>query len=103
MDLHVVPPCGTEISYRLTSACGGTLDRDDTSATGPENVFWSSAAPRGTYSVCATPYSISGTTNFVVTVVSQGAQIQRWTGSRSSSTSYRVCPSGGQLVGTFTL
>ncbi len=103
MDLHVVPPCGTEISYRRTSACGGTLDRDDTSATGPENVFWSAAAPRGTYSVCATPYRISGTTSFVVSVVSQGVEIRRWTGSRSSSTGYRVCPGGGQLVGTFSL
>jgi len=102
MDLHVVPPCGTEIYYGRTTACGGTLDRDDTSAVGPENVFWTSAAPSGTYSVCATPYRISGATNFTVTVVRQGVEIRRWTGVRTTSTGYRVCPGGGQLVGTFT-
>jgi uncharacterized protein YfaP (DUF2135 family) len=102
MDLHVVPPCGTEIYYGRTTACGGTLDRDDTSAVGPENVFWNSAAPSGTYSVCATPYRISGATNFTVTVVRQGVEIRRWTGVRTTSTGYRVCPGGGQLVGTFT-
>lgn len=44
MDLHVRPPCGTEIYYGSRSACGGTLDRDDTSApTGPENIYWNAS------------------------------------------------------------
>lgn len=37
MDLRVLPPCGTEIFYGRTAACGGQLDRDDVSARGPES------------------------------------------------------------------
>ncbi len=66
MDLHVVPPCGQEISFLATNRCGGQLDRDDTTTTGPENVFWAAAPASGTYLVCAVPYRVSGATNVTV-------------------------------------
>jgi uncharacterized protein YfaP (DUF2135 family) len=35
----------------------GKQDRDDTSGTGPENIYWESTPPTGTYHICvATNY-----------------------------------------------
>jgi hypothetical protein len=103
MDLHVVPPCGTEIYYAATSACGGLLDRDDTSATGPENVYWSTGAARGTYHICAVPYSITGTTNVTVTVRVDGVLVRTFTVSRTTSSGNVACTAGGsQYVGSYT-
>jgi hypothetical protein len=57
LDLHVIDPTGTEISFvNPTSPSGGQLDVDDIPDPGQtgnhvENVFWpTGAAPRGTYS-----------------------------------------------------
>ncbi len=103
LDLHVVPPCGTEISYRLLAACGGTLDRDDIPGTGPENVFWAGTPAAGTYVVCANPYGISGTTNFTLTVNRGTTLVRRFTGSRATATSYVACSrTSANFVGTFT-
>jgi hypothetical protein len=103
MDLHVVPPCGTEIYFARLSACGGTLDRDDIPGTGPENVFWSGVPAAGTYLVCATPYGISGPTNFTVTVNRGPVEIQRWTGTRTARSGYVACSrSSPYFVGSFT-
>ena len=38
MDLHILTPCQTEIRYDDRSSCNGTLDTDDQTGTGPENV-----------------------------------------------------------------
>ena len=74
LDLHVVPPeCERQIYYDNRIACGGNLDVDDlgrlcpvplmgeclhaSDGLGPENVFWESAAPTGTYVVCVVPYA----------------------------------------------
>lgn len=104
MDLHVVPPCGSEISYRATSQCGGQLDRDDTTGTGPENVFWAASPASGTYLVCATPYSIRGSTPFTVTVNQGATVLRRWTGTRTSSSSYVRCSrTSPYFLGDFTL
>jgi uncharacterized protein YfaP (DUF2135 family) len=56
LDIHVLTPNGSEISYSNPSGQGGTLDVDclcGDCATGPnENVFWVPGnAPRGTYKV----------------------------------------------------
>jgi hypothetical protein len=103
MDLHVVTPAGREIYYANTSADGGFLDRDDTIGTGPENVFWSSNAPSGTYLVCAVPYNISGSTNVTVDVVRPGYTTLTFTGTRSASTGNQVCSrSSSTFIGSFT-
>ncbi|MFO0644775.1 MAG: MopE-related protein [Polyangiales bacterium] len=104
LDLHVIPPCGTEISYRNLSACGGTLDHDDIPGTGPENVFWAGTPAAGTYVVCANPYGIAaGTTNFTLTVNRGTTLVRRFTGSRTGATGYVACSrTSANFVGTFT-
>lgn len=104
MDLHVVPPCGSEISYRSRAACGGTLDVDDRITIGPENVFWSTTPAAGTYLVCATPYGITGSTNYTVTVNRGTTLLQTWTGTRATASGYVSCSrSSPYFVGAFTL
>jgi Uncharacterized protein conserved in bacteria len=103
MDLHVVPPCGTEIYYGRRTACGGTLDVDNTTGTGPENIYWTSGAASGPYRICAVPYSIRGTTSFTIQVVRGSSPVATYTGSRSSSTGNRVCTtSDPTYVATYT-
>ena len=103
VDLHIVPPCGTEISYATRTACGGTLDRDDTTGTGPENVFWSSGAAAGPYLVCAVPYAISSPTTVTVTVVRGASTVQTLTRTFTASTGNQVCtPAASSYLGTFT-
>lgn len=82
VDLHVVTPQGNEIYYARRSQDGGQLDRDDTTGTGPENVFWTENPPRGTYHVCATPYRIREPTNFTITIHRTGRPDQVLRGRR---------------------
>ena len=114
MDLHVVPPCGTEIYYGRLTACGGTLDVDSCPAqspagttdpcTGPENVFWPSTPANGTYHVCANNWALSSAVTFRVTVTRGTTVIRTWTGSRSGSAGYRACsPSSPAYIGSFTI
>jgi hypothetical protein len=102
VDLHVVPPCGQEISFLATNRCGGQLDRDDTSGTGPENVFWAAAPMSGTYLVCAVPYRVSGATNVTVTV-NQGARVlNTWMVPRAVSSGNAACTrESPHFVGAF--
>ncbi|MBL8604802.1 MAG: hypothetical protein JNK72_22940 [Myxococcales bacterium] len=96
MDLHVLPPCGTEIYYGRLSACGGTLDRDDTSVRGPENVFWNSSYTPGRYYVCAESYSSAvSRANYTLTVVRNGVTVRTVTGNRGGVTDgNRACGPG---------
>ncbi|WP_438031098.1 EGF domain-containing protein [Sorangium sp. So ce233] len=61
MDLFVQTPGGNTISFLNPGPGAGTdfgqLDRDDTSGTGPENIFWDIGVtpPSGTYHVCLMP------------------------------------------------
>lgn len=92
VDLHVVTPSGTEIFYGARTQAGGTLDRDDTTGTGPENVFWAASPPSGTYLVCVVPFSISGPTGFRLTIARNGVEVGApVTGTRASSTGNVVC------------
>lgn len=92
VDLHVVTPGGREIYYAARTQDGGNLDRDDTTATGPENVFWAASPPPGTYLVCVVPFSISAPTNFTVAVVrTPGGEVTSARGSRASSTGNQPC------------
>ena len=103
MDLHVVPPCGQEISFLGTNRCGGQLDRDDTSGTGPENVFWAATPASGTYLVCAVPYRISGATNVTVTVTQGTTAIRTWPVPRAMSSGNSACSRmSPYFVGEFT-
>ena len=118
MDLHVVPPCGTEIYYGRQVACGGNLDVDSCPAqspsssypsgtdpcTGPENIYWAGTPANGTYVVCANPWALSTTVNYRVTVTRGTTVIRTWTGSRSGSAGYRACsPTSPSYIGSFTI
>jgi hypothetical protein len=103
VDLHIVPPCGTEIYYSNRTACGGTLDRDDTTGTGPENVFWSTGAASGPYLVCAVPYSITGSNTVTVNVVRGASTVRTFTRTYTASTGNQTCTtSSPSYLGTFT-
>jgi hypothetical protein len=103
LDLHIVPPCGTEIYYGRLSACGGTLDRDSCPSltptdsadrcNGPENVFWPVAPATGTYLLCVNPWRMNaGTTARWTLQVYRGTMLVRtYTGTRNSSASYVAC------------
>lgn len=116
LDLHVVPPCGTEIYYGRLNACGGNLDRDSCPAlsptdgadrcVGPENVFWAASPASGTYLLCVNPWQMrSGTTARWTLQAWRGTMLVRtWTGTRSASTSYVACTRGAaSFVDAFTL
>ena len=103
MDLHIRPPCGTEIYYGNTSACGGTLDVDDTSRTGPENIFWSGAAASGRYYVCPESYTSDvANANYTLVVVRDGVEIRRVTGTRGGRTDGNTACGAG-FPGVITL
>lgn len=92
VDLHVVTPGGREIYYGARTQDGGDLDRDDTTGTGPENVFWASSPPSGTYLVCVVPFRVSGATNFTLSVVrTPGGEVTTARGSRAESTGNQPC------------
>ena len=82
MDLHVLTPCGTEISYNNETACGGKLDVDS-GGTGPENVVWTAAAnpngpPLGTYLICPEAYSseVVGA-SYTLVIFRNGAEVDK--------------------------
>jgi len=97
VDLHVRPPCGTEIFYANLSACGGYLDRDDVLYRGPENIYWTNgnAPANGWHEVCVTPYYLhGGPTYFTLRVFRNGVQVATRTGYRSTSSGNRSCAYG---------
>jgi len=92
MDLHVLPPCGTEIYYGRLSACGGSLDRDDTSLRGPENIFWASNFTPGRYYVCPEAFtSAVANATWTLTVVRDGVTVTTRTGVRGRTDGNVVC------------
>jgi len=116
LDLHVVPPCGTEIYYGNLSSCGGTLDRDSCPAlratdgadrcNGPENIFWPSAPASGTYLVCVNPWQMNSgsTARWTLNVYRGTMLIRTFTGTRNSSVSYVRCTrTAASFVGEITI
>jgi uncharacterized protein YfaP (DUF2135 family) len=101
-DLLVASPGNCVLRSGRTTGCGGVFERDDTGGTGPENVYWATNPPAGTYTVCAIPYAITGATNWRVDVVRNGTVARTFTGTHSTSSRTNTCPSGFS-VGTFTL
>ncbi len=88
MDLHVTPPCGSLIYWATAGrlVCDGLLDRDDTSGSGPENVFWASTPTRGTYTVCAAPYGIRAETRWTIEVFHGAVLVDTFSGVSTVST-----------------
>ena len=134
LDLHVVPPeCESRIYHGNRMACGGNLDVDDlgrlcpvpltvlcshaSDGLGPENVFWESAAPTGTYVVCVVPYagaassvrdapalpfptSVTGTVRVYVGGVLRTTFMRTFTASTGGSACSATEPN---FIGQFTL
>ena len=87
LDLHVVDPQGNEIYYNNpTSPTGGTLDWDNQyGASQPENVFWGTNPPKGTYKVSVVYYSGSAPATWSVRTVVNGT-VQTFRGTITSTT-----------------
>jgi hypothetical protein len=89
LDLHVIDPAGSEISYSTpTSPSGGQLDHDDTAGCDSpgnhvENVFWpTGTAPPGQYQVFIQSYNGCGTGgNFTLDIKVGGEVIDSVTAS----------------------
>jgi len=98
LDLHVFEPSGEEIYFgNKTSATGGQLDVDticeSTTQGRPENIFWTTQEPLGTYVVKVHLYSLCSTTlesvTFRVRTVVAGAS-RTFTGSVSGNQTVTV-------------
>ena len=100
LDLHVIDPSGTEISYSSpTSPSGGQLDTDaqsDCSAC-VENVFWpTGGAPTGEYQVFVVNFTGDPVTSYTLDIVVGGDVIDSQDGSvgggspQSSTTTFTV-------------
>jgi len=73
VDLYIIEPDGNEIYFgEDTSSTGGYLDVDDLDGYGPENIFYETLPPNGTYQVEVNHYSGTTPTNYVVTVSENG-------------------------------
>lgn len=106
LDLHVVTPAGETISYRNRAAGGGALDRDDTTGTGPENVYWTATPPFGEYLVCVIPFAIRESTSFVLDARLPSGALDRRTGTLTAaqaSTTAACSRTSPFLVVTYTI
>ena len=103
LDLHVIDPDGTELSYQNPSSpSGGTLDHADRAGCAlggahAENVFWpTGGAPSGSYQVFIVNYTgCGGSQAYQVEIKVNGAVAQRLSGSLASgetseTTSFQV-------------
>jgi hypothetical protein len=92
MDLHVLPPCGTEIYWQRLSACGGTLDVDDTTLRGPENIFWPTSFTPGRYYVCPEAFGAAvQSATWTLVVIRGGIEIHRSSGVRNRIDGNAAC------------
>lgn len=86
IDLWVTDPFGETITYQnTTSQSGGFLDVDDVDGYGPENIFWATEAPAGSYTVQAHYYGDNGegATNYTIQV-QLGTEVQTFNGRLES-------------------
>jgi hypothetical protein len=65
LDISVLTPGGTVVSYSTRTGGGGTFD-SDSMATGPEQIYWTAAPPAGTYYVCVIPYRVTSATSYTL-------------------------------------
>ncbi|CAF4868692.1 unnamed protein product [Rotaria sp. Silwood1] len=116
-DIVVTTPNGKTINYQnigpSSSTDQGILDRDDTSSTGPENIYWPSSGslpPTGTYYMCFESYSFSPTISssdpLTVTyhIVHASGAFFNYTRTFTSvlSDSYNCGATSSTLIGSFT-
>jgi hypothetical protein len=85
VDLWLTEPNGNKIYYANDiSSTGGSLDFDNTVEYGPENIFYKTTAPSGTYKVEVNYFEgAPKTTNYSV-VVKRGNNITTYEGTLSS-------------------
>lgn len=90
LDLHVITPDGIEVYYGNPEAAGLTLDVDDCvggfcadpDATHVENIFFSSGADRGEYTVFVVNFDGLRASDYRVEVVTlEGDELATWSGS----------------------
>lgn len=82
VDLWLIEPDGTKIYYAdKTSVSGGELDFDNTVEYGPENIYYTSAAPSGHYTVKVNYYSGAPTPTHYNVVVKNGSNISTYEGT----------------------
>lgn len=73
LDLWLTEPNGNRIWYaNPVSASGGELDYDNVTGYGPENIFYTTTPPSGTYEVRVNHFSGVHPTNYTVTVTNSG-------------------------------
>jgi hypothetical protein len=65
LDIAVLTPSGVVVNYAAHMGGGGTFDHDSFDL-GPEQIFWTTAPPPGTYSVCVIPYRVSSPTTYTL-------------------------------------
>ncbi|TAK25189.1 MAG: hypothetical protein EPO40_22715 [Myxococcaceae bacterium] len=65
LDISVLTPGGTVVSYASRTGGGGTFDTDSM-AMGPEQIYWTAPAPAGTYYVCVIPYRVTSATSYTL-------------------------------------
>ncbi|ESU29105.1 hypothetical protein FLJC2902T_11440 [Flavobacterium limnosediminis JC2902] len=82
VDLWLIEPDGNKIYYAdKTSSSGGELDFDNTVEYGPENIFFNTTAPSGTYTVKVNYFSGAPTTTHYNVVVKNGSTITNYEGT----------------------
>jgi len=92
LDLHITPPCGTQIYWSNRAACGGALDVDDTTQRGPENIFWASSFTPGRYYVCPQAYSSAvANATWTLVVIRGGIEVHRSSGVRGRTDGSVAC------------
>jgi uncharacterized protein YjdB len=113
-DLHVVTPTGKLIYHRNVGPTAetdqGKLDRDDTTGTGPENIFWASGVtpPSGRYHVCAHPFrfnptvSTSAPLTFTATIRVPNQPTLTLTKTLTSTVSATCNPDSASYMGSFS-
>lgn len=90
MDLRLLAPspCSNEIYYDNANHCGAKLDADSGNGQYPENIYWASTPPTGTYYVCVNRFN-SGTGNpaevpFTLMVKVNGTLAQTYSGVKTA-------------------
>lgn len=90
-DLHLIDPNNEEIYYgHKVSVSGGMLDVDDISGYGPENIFWATTPPNGSYKISVVDYTNGGQVNGFTVKIKTPTQEKVFTGSTANGSRAQV-------------